>query len=149
MEFVSRIKVLPQHVDELGHLNHVAAVDILQYARDDWYQAVQLWQGRPWSGAERLGTLVLNLNVNYRRECFLDETLEVFTRPLERGEKSYTLEQAIVKFDGSVAIDARVTSLVMDMQSRETLPVPLSLARYLPPREQKKRAAGEQPLRND
>lgn len=134
MEFVSGVTVSPQHVDELGHLNHVAAVDILQYARDDWYQAAGLWQGRAWSGAERLGTLVLNLNVNYRLECFLDESLEVVTRPLERGSKSYTLVQEILKTDGGVAIDARVISLVMDMQTHQTLPVPESLARYLPPR---------------
>ena len=138
MEYVSRVKVLPRHVDELGHLNHVSAVDILQYARDDWYSEAELWQGRPWSGDERLGTLVLNLNVNYRLECFLDESLEVFTRPLERGHKSYTLLQEIVKFDGSVAIDARVTSLVMDMQTHATLPVPPSLARYLPTAGKKK-----------
>ena len=75
MEFVSRARVSPQQVDELGHLNHVAAVDILQYARDDWYQAAGLWRGRAWSGAERLVTLVLNMNVNYRLECFLDESL--------------------------------------------------------------------------
>ena len=149
MEHVSRVTLLPRHVDELGHLNHVAAVEILQYARDDWYQAAGLWQGRAWSGDERLGTLVLNLDVNYRRECFVDEQVDVITRPLERGSKSYLLAQEIVKADGAVAIDARVTSLVMDMQNRETLPVPESLARYLPPRApgagQKKGAAGEQP----
>jgi acyl-CoA thioesterase FadM len=38
MQFVSTIRVQQKHVDELGHLNHVAAVDILQYARDDWYR---------------------------------------------------------------------------------------------------------------
>ena len=134
MQYVSEVRVLPRHVDELGHLNHVSAVDILQYARDDWYQAAELWQGRAWSGDERLGTLVLNLNVNYRLECFLDEELRVVTRPLQRGSKSYTLQQEIIKADERIAIDAEVTSLVMDMQSHETLPVPPSLARYLPPR---------------
>ena len=134
MHFVSRVTLLPRHVDELGHLNHVAAVEILEHARDDWYQAAELWQGRAWSGDERLGTLVLNLNVNYRRECFVDEEVEVITRPRERGNKSYVLAQEIVKADGGIAIDAQVTSLVMDLQTRETLPVPESLARYLPPR---------------
>ena len=134
MQYVSRVTLLPRHVDELGHLNHVAAVEILEQARDDWYQAAELWQGRAWSGDERLGTLVLNLNVNYRRECFVDEDVDVITRPRERGNKSYVLAQEIVKADGGIAIDAQVTSLVMDLQTRETLPVPESLARYLPSR---------------
>ncbi len=88
MEFVSNVRIKPEQVDELGHLNHVAAVQILEYARDDWYQAAELWDGRPFSADENLGTLVLNINVNYRLECFLDEELRVVTRPLNRGTKS-------------------------------------------------------------
>ena len=135
METISNVIVQAKHVDELGHLNHVAAVDILQYARDDWYQRAGLWEGRPWSGEENLATLVLNINVNYRLECFRDENVRVVTRPLSRGNKSYTLAQKILKPDDRVAIDASVTSLVMDMAARETLPVPDCMARYLPPRE--------------
>ncbi len=135
MQFESRVVVKANQVDELGHLNHVAAVEILERARDDWYREAGLWDGRPYSGDEALGTLVLNLNVNYRAECFLDEELRVVTRPRERGTRSFVLQQEIVKPDGSVAIDARVTSLVMDMPSHQTLAVPPSLARYLPPRE--------------
>lgn len=135
METISNVIVQSAQVDELGHLNHVAAVDILQYARDDWYQQAGLWGGRPWSGDENLGTLVLNINVNYRLECFLDEEIRVVTRPMYRGSKSYTLAQEIRKADDRVAIDATVTSLVMDMAAHETLPVPECMARYLPPRE--------------
>ncbi len=132
MQFESNIQVQPQQVDELDHLNHVAAVDILQYARDDWYREAGLWGGRAWSGDENLGTLVLNINVNYRLECFLDEALRVVTRPLHRGRKSYALAQQIIKADGRVAIDATATSLVMDMAAHQTLEVPECMARYLP-----------------
>lgn len=134
MEVISRVTVSSRHVDELGHLNHVAAVEILQYARDDWYRQAGLWDGRAWSANENLGTLVLNLDVNYRLECFVDEAIRVVTRPRARGRKSYTLAQEILKSDGRVAVDAEVTSLVMDMAAREPLAVPASLARYLRPR---------------
>ncbi len=135
MDYESRVVVASHQVDELGHLNHVAAVEILERARDDWYREAGLWDGRPYSGDEALGTLVLNLNVNYRAECFVDEALRVITRPRERGTKSFVLEQEIIKPDGCVAVDARVTSLVMDMPSHRTLEVPPSLARFLPPRD--------------
>jgi len=135
VETISNVIIQAKHVDELGHLNHVAAVDIMQYARDDWYQRAGLWDGRAWSEEENLATLVLNINVNYRLECFLDENIRVVTRPLSRGNKSYTLAQEILKPDGRVAIDASVTSLIMDMSARETLPVPDCMARYLPSRE--------------
>jgi len=135
MQVVSTARVQQKQVDELGHLNHVSAVDILQYARDDWYTAAELWQGRSWSSDENLATLVLNINVNYRLECFLDEELKIVNRPLNRGSKSFTLAQEIIKPDGQVAIDATVTSLIMDMASHQTLEVPQCLARYLPPRD--------------
>lgn len=135
MQVVSIERVRQKHVDELGHLNHVSAVDILQYARDDWYAAAELWEGRRWSEEENLATLVLNINVNYRLECFLDEELSIVNRPLNRGRKSFTLAQEIVKPDGQVAIDATVTSLIMDMATHRTLEVPQCLARYLPPRD--------------
>jgi len=135
MEFVSNVKVAAAQVDDLGHLNHVFALQLLEYARDDWYAEAGLWEGRRWSGAENLATLVLNLNVNYRAECYLGEDLKIITRPRERGSKSFTLAQQIVKPDGTLAIEGTVTSLVMDMEQHRTLPVPECLARYLPARE--------------
>jgi len=135
MEFVSSIKVTPAQVDDLGHLNHVFALQILEYARDDWYAEAGLWQGRRWSGAENLATLVLNINFNYRAECFLDEALKIVTRPVQRGNKSFVLAQQIVKADGVVAIEGTATSLVMDMEEHRSLPVPECLARYLQARK--------------
>ncbi len=69
---------------------------------------------------------------NYRLECFLDEALEIITRPLQRGNKSFTLAQEIIKPDGRIAIDGSVTSLIMDMERHQTLPLPECLARYFP-----------------
>ena len=114
MEYTSISRVESKHVDELGHLNHVYALELLEYARDDWYAAAGLWDGRSWSGAETLQTLVLNVNFNYRLECFLGETLKIVTAPLSRGSKSFVLKQEIIKPDGRVAIDGSATSLVRD-----------------------------------
>lgn len=132
MEFTSITRVEKRHVDDLGHLNHVSALEILEHARDDWYAAANLWQGRSWSGAENLQTLVLNVNFNYRLECFLGEELKVVTSPLKRGTKSFVLAQQIIRPDGRVAIDGTATSIVRDSALGETVPVPECLARYLP-----------------
>ena len=135
MKFTSETKVLARQVDDLGHLNHVYALEILETARDDWYAAANLWQGRSWSGAETLQTLVLNVNFNYRLECFLDEDLKVVTSPQRRGRKSFVLAQEIIKADGRVAIDGTATSIVRDAAQGVTVPVPECLARYLPERD--------------
>lgn len=135
MKSETLIEVTKDHTDELGHLNHVEAVRYLELARDDWYAQCGLWGGRVWSDDETLGTIVVNINYNYRLECFLDEKLIVTTAPVSMGSKSYTLTQEIIKPDGSVAIDGEATSVVMDMTLREIIPVPDSLAKHLPKRK--------------
>ena len=135
MQLRHPVRVLPAQVDELGHLNHSYAVQILEYARDEWYAAAGLWAGRRWSGEENLQTLVLNVNVNYRQECFLDEALTVIIAPLDGGSKSFRLTQEIVKEDGSVAIDAVVTSIVMRMDTHQTIEIPAAIRPLLPARE--------------
>ena len=134
MQYTSAVTIESRHVDALGHLNHVSALELLEYARDGWYAAANLWEGRDWSGAETLQTLVLNVNFNYRLECFQDEAITIVTAPVSRGNKSFIVSQEIIKLDGRVAIDGSATSLVRDAARGETIPVPGCLARYLPPR---------------
>ena len=135
MEIRHQVRVNSAQVDELGHLNHSYAVQILEYARDEWYAAAGLWEGRRWSGEENLQTIVLNINVNYRQECFLDEPLTVVIAGLDGGTKSFRLSQEVLKQDGSIAIDAVVTSSVMRMDAHETVEVPHSIRSCLPPRQ--------------
>jgi len=134
MEIRHPVRVSSAQVDELGHLNHSYAVQILEHARDEWYAAAGLWQGRRWSGEENLQTIVLNINVNYRQECFLDEPLTVVIAGLDGGNKSFRLSQEVLKEDGSVALDAVVTSIVMRMDTHETIEIPPVLRPFLPPR---------------
>ncbi|MEM7206586.1 MAG: acyl-CoA thioesterase [Pseudomonadota bacterium] len=132
MKLESTVVVTAEYIDDLGHMNHALGLRLFEFARDEWYAKAGLWEGRPWSDDEHLGTIVLNLNVNYRRECFLDEELTVSTEPLKRGRKSYVLKQEMRKADGTVALDLTTTCLIMDMRERKTIEIPASLARHFP-----------------
>jgi len=50
------------------------------------------------------------------------------TRPLSRGRKSYVLTQRIVNAVGELAADTEVTSVVMDLDARQTMAMPDVLA---------------------
>jgi thioesterase-3 len=128
----SRYIIDETHTDELGHLNHVSAIKLLEVARDEWYHQAGLWEGRPWSDKEVLGTIVVNVNVNYRLECFLNEEVVVRSFPVSKGTKSFTIGHEIIKPDGLTAIDGQATSVVMNLESHEVLIVPDSMGRYLP-----------------
>lgn len=127
MQTETVIEVTAEHTDNLGHLNHVSAVRFMELARGDWYDACGLFSGEH----GRLGTVVVNINYDYRRECFEGERLQVVCRGLTRGTKSFVLGHEIIKPDGAVAIEGRATSVVMDMAARRIITVPDCLARHL------------------
>ena len=131
MEGAITITVTQAHCDELGHLNHVEAVRYLERARSDWYRACGLFDS---GSGQSLGTVVVNVDCNYRVECFVGEALKVTTLPSSMGTRSFTLTHAIIKPDGRTAIDGQCTSVVMDLDERAIIPVPECLAVHLPKR---------------
>ena len=131
MEGSTTITVTEAHCDELGHLNHVEAVRCLERARSDWYRECGLSDG---GAGPSFGTVVVNIDYNYRLECFLGERLTVVTRPVSMGTRSFTLAHEIVKPDGRIAIDGQCTSVIMDLAERSIVPVPECLAVHLPKR---------------
>lgn len=124
------IEVTEAHTDNLGHLNHVEAVRYLERSRTDWYTRCGLFSGEH----GRLGTVVVNISYDYRRECFLGEELRVMCRGLSMGTKSMVLAHEIVKPDGEIAVEGRATSVVMDLLARRIIPVPACVAQHLAPR---------------
>ena len=128
MEGAITITVTQAHCDELGHLNHVEAVRYLERARSDWYRACGLFDSEH---GPSLGTVVVNIDYNYRVECFVGERLKVTTHPISMGTRSFTLEHSIFKPDGRTAIDGQCTSVIMDLDARSIIPVPERLAVHL------------------
>lgn len=125
------IEVTESDCDGLEHLNHVQAVRFLEKAREEWYRACGLWDG---DGRARYGTVVVNINYNYRRECFLGERLRVISKAHAMGRKSFTVVHQVIKPDDTLAIEGQATSVVMDLASRSIIAVPDCLAEHLPPR---------------
>ncbi len=131
MDTETIIAVTEAHIDSLGHLNHVQAVRYLEKARNEWLAACGLYKI---SSETRYVSVVVNINYNYKQECFLGEQLRVMSRPQSMGSKSYTLAHEIIKPNGEVAIDGRATSVIMELNQREIVPVPPCMAVHLPRR---------------
>jgi acyl-CoA thioesterase FadM len=54
--------------------------------------------------------------------------LRVITRPRSRGKKSYLLYQEIRNANNQLVTDAEVTSVVMDLDTRQSVMIPAVLA---------------------
>ena len=105
----------------------------MEVAREDWYAACGLYIDNP-EGVYPISAVVVNVNYNYRLECFLGEKVKVMTRPGSMGTKSFTLLHEIIKPDGEIAIDGSATSVMMDSVERSIIPVPACMAEHLPRR---------------
>lgn len=129
MGLVSRIhlSVADNEIDELGHVNNARFLEYLERGRMDWYNRCDPTLNN--FADHSLGTVVVKIDINYRRECFRGELLSVVTKAHSRGRTSYVLHQEIYNSEDECVADAMVTSVVMDMQARATISLPAPLAR--------------------
>ena len=121
------LSVKAQELDELGHVNNARFLEYLERGRMDWYNRCDPALNK--AAEQYLGTVVVNIDINYRRECFSDARLSVVTKAYARGRTSYVLLQEIFDHENYCVSDAKVTSVVMDMSTRKTVSMPDALAR--------------------
>ena len=120
------LEVQDDEIDELGHVNNARFLEYFERARMDWYNCCDPMLNNV--ADKHLGTVVVNIDINYRRECFSGDRLSIVTRPQSRGRRSYVLFQEILDSDENCVCDAKVTSVIMDMGTRTTASLPDSLA---------------------
>ena len=123
------VVVTTADLDALGHVNNARYLNFLEDARMAWYARAGLIERiQPTCPSATFDTVVVNINIDFNRECRLGERLVIETRPARLGRKSLVLHQVIKKTSGDLAAEAVVTSVVMNLQSRTTVVLPDSLA---------------------
>ena len=126
------IEVTPHHIDSLGHVNNAVYVEYFERGRIAFYEQLALVLES--AHAPRLGTVVVNLNVNFRDECVAGDRLHLVTRGHSRGNRSFVLEQHLARPHGTPVADCHVTSVIMNLDSRALEALPDTLVAALPPR---------------
>ena len=130
MESVLDITVRSSDIDLNGHLNHVRYVEFMEQGRRAWYERI----GFPLESfhAEGMMTSIVNIDMNFRRECRENDRLQVVSKPAKVGRSSYVFDQAIINTDQEVCTDARVTCVIMDLATRRSTEVPDKLRLHFP-----------------
>ncbi len=134
MAFETKIEVGKCHIDQLNHLNHVETVRFLERSRSDWLQMCGLDTVgiETVDGSPRYGSVVVNINYNYRDQCMVGDRLIITTQPEFLGNKSYRLHHKIIRPNGSLALEGTATSVIMDLSTRAIIKVPTCIARHFP-----------------
>jgi YbgC/YbaW family acyl-CoA thioester hydrolase len=128
MEAITELIVKEQDIDELGHVNNIVYVAYLQDGRTHWFTEAGIsYQDM---SARSLGTVVLRLDILYRKEARLGEKLRVVTRPVKLGNTSFVFEQHILNESGELITEAKVTEVMFDLTERRSTPVVEEIARH-------------------
>ena len=130
METSIQIEVRPTEIDVMGHVNNAKYLEYMEWGREDWYNKAEL----PFDTFTEMGigTVTVNIEINYRKEARLGDKLTIYTRPIRKGRSSFVLEHRTLTEEGELVSDARVTGVTIDLKERKSVPLPEKLARQFP-----------------
>lgn len=122
------IEVRPTEIDVMGHVNNAKYLEYMEWSREDWYNKA----GLPFDVFTEMGvgTVTVNININYRKEAKLGQKLTVSTEPVRRGKTSYVLKHEIYNENGELVADAEVVNVVIDLKARKSVPLPEALGKH-------------------
>jgi acyl-CoA thioester hydrolase len=110
--------------DMMGHINNAAYAQFLELARMDYLEALLPPEHRP------LPVVLAKLELNYRREVHLGQTVEVLTLPGRAGNSSWSYAFQILA-DGVLSADGSSVQVHVDGQTRRPAPLPALLRERL------------------
>ncbi|HEU4452700.1 MAG TPA: thioesterase family protein [Longimicrobium sp.] len=119
------IEVRSTELDALGHVNQAKWVEYLEWGRYDWMRASGLTGY--FLGGEGVGSVMANLNVDFRREARLGDRLTVRTWLAAVGRSSFRFGQEVRGAGGDVLCGSVATAVTFDMRARAAVPIPDAL----------------------
>jgi acyl-CoA thioester hydrolase len=117
MGFSTRIEVRGYELDSLGHVNHAVYHQYGEVGRMKAFAAA----GCDWDELmrQRIGPVLLSTTVNFRSELRGGDVVGVSCAAKFGTGKTFTLEQQIVKVDGTVSAEIYGVFGVMDLDARK------------------------------
>lgn len=119
MQTRTPIKIRGYHLDLYKHVNNARYLEFLEEGRWDFLE--QQVDIEAFTGAS-LGLAVVNININYRRGAYVNESIEVVTSLARIGNKSAVIHQDVVLAGTDTLVaDADVTFVVTDLKTQKAV----------------------------
>lgn len=117
MGFNTRIEVRGYELDSLGHVNHAVYHQYAEVSRMKAFVAA----GCEWDELvrRRIGPVLLSTTVNFRGELRGSDVVDVTCVAKFGTGRTFTLEQQIVKVDGTLSAEVYGVFGVMDLDARK------------------------------
>lgn len=119
--FSYSVLIMEKHLDSFGHVNNAAYLELYEEAR--WDFITKHGFGLERIKKEKKGPVVLEANLKFKKELLNREVITILStsRSIIR-DKIMTLEQQMIKADGSIASELLLTVGFFDLSSRQLIP---------------------------
>lgn len=109
-------------IDALGHVNNTVYFSLMDLAKTEYFLNVM--------GSDldisKAGLVVVNVNCSFCAPSFFGERLEVVTSTVAIGEKSLTLEQAVVCPDKGDEVKCTCRTVMCGFDPRTSTAIPIA-----------------------
>ena len=112
-----RVHIVESHLDTFGHVNNATYLQLFEEAR--WDLITGRGYGLQTIRETRLGPVILEAHVKFRREVTNRETITIVTALESYQGKIGSLRQRVRKEDGALACDALFTCALWDIDARK------------------------------
>lgn len=113
------IKVRGYHLDFYQHVNNARYLEFIEEARWAMFEEAQLIENLL---ERKLGFIIVNINISFRRGAVLNDILEIHTAFDTFGKKSGSLKQTIFLQGTDIVIcEAIVTYVIVDLKENKAI----------------------------
>lgn len=121
--FVVDIQMRFRDTDRLGHVNNATVATYAEIGRLEYFRA---------AGANLTSMILARLALDFRRQIYLGQSVQIETRTLSIGTSSITIRQNVLA-DGEVATEIESVIVCFDYDAQRAVPVPDRLRNMLMP----------------
>jgi acyl-CoA thioester hydrolase len=112
-----RVFIRESHLDTFGHMNNATYLQLFEEAR--WDLITERGYGLEKIRESRLGPVILDVTVKFRREVKNRETVVIVTTLDSYEGKIGKLKQRMLKDDGQLACEALFSCALWDIDARK------------------------------
>lgn len=92
-------------MDAFGHINNVTYARYFEVVRADYFSDLQLWTNH--GKSPESGMVIVNLEINFRKQAAYPQILTAFLRTSHMGSKSFKMEFLITDEEKDAVITAQ------------------------------------------
>lgn len=124
MAFRARLKVRFGDIDHAGIVYYPRFLHYFHVALEEFFTSVVGIEYHTVINEHRLGLPSVHLEIDFRRPLRFGDEIDVEVRGLELGTTSVTWRYAVWKQDGSLAAEATIVTVALDMDAFSKRPLP-------------------------